>query len=227
MRFLLLIVMVITQAACVCISGRDGDSATPAEEFHLVPGPMGPVPASERLAFDPPPADFDSGRNDDPRVIAERAFLVPSAYEPGQLVDAEVIRFSDGDTFTARVDGREVRIRFWFIDTPESAYPGRWPEQPFSQDAAEFTQAFIDGRAVMLRMKGELTYGREVAEVIVDGYSLNRELVRNGLAWWYNRYVPEDSDLMRLQEEAAAEQRGLWSDENAMPPWQWRRHDHN
>jgi hypothetical protein len=55
-----------------------------------------------------------------------------------------------------------------------------------------------------------------------DGRSLNREMLRLGLAWWFRQYAPTDSDLQRLQREARQAGRGLWADSGAVPPWEWR-----
>ena len=67
-------------------------------------------------------------------------------------------------------------------------------------------------------------YGRTVAVVILpDGRSLNAELVRAGLAWWYRRYAPDDETLERLEREAREARRGLWGDPEPIPPWEWRR----
>jgi hypothetical protein len=39
-------------------------------------------------------------------------------------------------------------------------------------------------------------YGRTVAEVVLpDGRSLNHELVRGGMAWWFRKYAPDDREL--------------------------------
>ena len=52
---------------------------------------------------------------------------------------------------------------------------------------------------------------------------MNREMVRQGLAWWFARYAPADTELARLEAEAKAARRGLWSQPNPVPPWNWRR----
>ena len=45
-------------------------------------------------------------------------------------------------------------------------------------------------------------YRRTVADVILpDGRSLNREMVREGMAWWYRQYAPNDTELERLEAE--------------------------
>jgi hypothetical protein len=69
-------------------------------------------------------------------------------------------------------------------------------------------------------------YGRLVGEVLLpDGRSLNRELVRTGLAWWYRPYAPNDPTLAQLEAEARTAKRGLWADAQPVPPWQWRKGD--
>ncbi|MFW5729528.1 MAG: thermonuclease family protein, partial [Spirochaetota bacterium] len=67
-------------------------------------------------------------------------------------------------------------------------------------------------------------YGRAVGRVILpDGGDLNRILVYNGYAWWYEQYAPDDDDLERLQAHARTEERGLWRQDDPIPPWEWRR----
>lgn len=56
-----------------------------------------------------------------------------------------------------------------------------------------------------------------------DGRSLNEELVRAGLAWWYLAYTPNDTNLAQLAAQAREAQRGLWADVEPVPPGQWRK----
>jgi hypothetical protein len=70
-------------------------------------------------------------------------------------------------------------------------------------------------------------YGRTVAQVFVDGKDVGLEMLRQGFAWVYDRYITEASTEVqetyrKAQEEAKAEQRGLWSDPNSIPPWIFR-----
>jgi endonuclease YncB( thermonuclease family) len=49
-----------------------------------------------------------------------------------------------------------------------------------------------------------------LAEIILpDGRNLNRELVRAGLAWWYQRYARRETVLQNLEQEARDAKRGL------------------
>ena len=48
------------------------------------------------------------------------------------------------------------------------------------------------------------------------------------MCWWYRKYAGEQSpvgqNLYEVAEAKAKEERkGLWSDPDPVPPWQWRR----
>ena len=61
------------------------------------------------------------------------------------------------------------------------------------------------------------------AEIILpDGRNLNRELVRAGLAWWYQRYARRETVLQDLEQEARDAKRGLWSEPKPVALWEWR-----
>ena len=72
--------------------------------------------------------------------------------------------------------------------------------------------------------RGTDRFGRLIADVLLpDGRSLNRELVKAGLAWWYRRYAADDWLLKELEAAARTARRGLWVDAKPVPPWEWRR----
>lgn len=65
-------------------------------------------------------------------------------------------------------------------------------------------------------------YRRTIADVILpDGTVLNQELVKVGLAWWYEKYS-RDTTLRDLQEQSRQANRGLWVYPDPIPPWEWR-----
>ena len=63
--------------------------------------------------------------------------------------------------------------------------------------------------------------GRILGNVYVGEVNVNRELVVAGLAWRY-RYARRP-DFDKLETEARAAKRGLWSDPHAIDPWQFRQ----
>ncbi len=127
----------------------------------------------------------------------------------------KVVGVSDGDTITVLHNGKGERIRLHGIDCPEK-------RQAFGNRAKQFTSNLVFAKTVTVQAVDRDRYGRTVAEVLLpDGRSLNRELVRAGLAWMYRRYS-NDQSLSDLEEEARVARRGLWVDANPIPPWEWR-----
>lgn len=135
---------------------------------------------------------------------------------PRELVGS-VVKVLDGDTITILVDEVEHKIRLYGIDCPESA-------QPFGQKAKKYALEQVARKTVVVDVRDQDRYGRMVGVVTLpDGRNLNRELVRSGFAWWYERYAPDDSQLKALELEAREARRGLWADPRPVPPWEWRR----
>lgn len=130
---------------------------------------------------------------------------------------AQVVGVSDGDTIKVVKDGHQVRIRLAEIDCPELH------GQPFGKAAKRFTLNLVANQVVEVRQVDTDRYGRVVAEILLpDGRSLNRLLVENGLAWWYRAYS-RDASLGELEAQAREAKRGLWSEPNPQPPWEFRR----
>jgi hypothetical protein len=56
--------------------------------------------------------------------------------------------------------------------------------------------------------------------------SVGEELVKNGAAWWYQKYS-SNSKLRELEREARYRKCGLWVEKNPMAPWDWRTQKKN
>jgi endonuclease YncB( thermonuclease family) len=129
---------------------------------------------------------------------------------------AKVIGITDGDTLTVLKAKHQVKIRLNGIDAPESG-------QDFGSRAKQAASDRAFGKEVTVRVLDKDRYGRTVADTILpNGKSLNQEMVREGMAWWYRHYAPADQTLAKLEHEAKAAKRGLWSQANPIPPWDWR-----
>ena len=131
-------------------------------------------------------------------------------------INGRVTSVSDGDTVRVLSDGQVHKIRFYGIDAPES-------DQKFGPEAKKFTADRIKGKYVTVRVKEKDQYGRVVGEIFHDGESLNRLLVKNGLAWWYEYYSQGDLDLKRLHAAAKEARKGLWAQEDPQEPSDFRR----
>jgi endonuclease YncB( thermonuclease family) len=129
-----------------------------------------------------------------------------------------VVGISDGDTLTARCGTpgayEQLKVRLAEIDAPEK-------RQPFGQRSREHLSDLCFQKQAEIRPASKDRYGRTVARVICAGQDANAAQVRAGLAWAYTRYLTDPS-IAQLERGARAAHRGLWSDAEPMPPWEWR-----
>jgi micrococcal nuclease len=129
---------------------------------------------------------------------------------------ARVVRVVDGDTIVASVGGREERVRYIGMDTPEDVKPGT-PVQCYSRRAAAENRRLVAGRRVRLVPDAEARdrYGRLLAYVYRagDGLFVNAELVRLGYArpLTIPPNVAHEAEIARLARAARRGGRGLWS----------------
>lgn len=149
------------------------------------------------------------------RPLALALLLIAPACAP-ESYPAKVVGISDGDTLTVLRGREQVRVRLHGIDCPES-------RQDFGTRARQLAADLAFGEVVTVEPVDTDRYGRIVAVVTLpDGRTLNHELVKAGLAWWYRRYAPDDRTLAALEAEARAARLGLWSQPEPTPPWEWR-----
>src|SRR4051794_10616218 len=96
-----------------------------------------------------------------------------------------VVRVVDGDTIHVLLGGREEKVRYIGIDTPESVKPGT-PVQCFAKRASAFNERLVEGERVRVVRDAEARdrYGRLLAYVYRarDGLFVNAALVRGGYA---------------------------------------------
>lgn len=133
-----------------------------------------------------------------------------------ETFSGKCVKVLDGDTIEVMHGNTAKRIRLAGVDCPEKS-------QDFGKRAKEFTAQQAYGQDVTILTHNTDRYGRTIAQVILpDGRSLNTELVRNGLAWWYRRYSA-DATLAKLEQNARETKSGLWSAPEPTPPWLYRR----
>jgi micrococcal nuclease len=121
------------------------------------------------------------------------------------------VRVADGDTVRVRIDGgREERVRYIGIDTPEVT-----SGECFADEATAFNERLVAGREVRLELGAEERdrYGRLLAYVYAEDVLVNAELLRKGYAQPLT--VPPNvrfaGRFKRLARDARREGRGLWA----------------
>jgi endonuclease YncB( thermonuclease family) len=126
-----------------------------------------------------------------------------------------VTEVHDGDSITLANSQHTYRIRLLDIDAPEL-------EQPRGLDSRTSLRDLCLLKAATVETQGEDRYGRTLARIQCAGVDANVEQVRRGWAWVFRRYVPKDSSLFEVEYAARLDRRGLWGDDDVVPPWEWR-----
>jgi endonuclease YncB( thermonuclease family) len=144
-------------------------------------------------------------------VVGLLWLVVPVLVQAEQFT-GKVVGLSDGDTLSVSREGKAVKVRLHGVDTPEKA-------QAFGTQAQQRTGELAFQQTVTVVIRDTDRYGRVVGEVLLpDGRSLNQELVKAGMAWWYRQYAPNDTTLAQLEADARTAKRGLWADAHPVPP---------
>jgi micrococcal nuclease len=148
---------------------------------------------------------------------------VPIKLDIPTLSDAKaplykVLEVTDGDTIVVSKGGKEVRVRFMGMDTPEKSTTRYGYPEYYGQEAYEHALALIRESDSQVHLTYDKTkqdkYGRDLAYVwLKDGRMLNALMVADGYAYSYTsspkpQYVDQFLALMRDSRER---NRGLWA----------------
>ena len=113
-------------------------------------------------------------------------------------------------------NNKKYKVRFYGIDAPEAA-------QNFGMVSRDNLRKKILGQDVTLKVVSQDRYGRVVCKVMFRGRYINREMVSEGMAWYYADYAKNEYELSLAQEEARSSAAGLWKNSDPQPPWEWRK----
>jgi micrococcal nuclease len=120
------------------------------------------------------------------------AFQVQAAPQYGTVTVSKVISVYDGDTFRVNIDslppivGKNIAIRVNGVDTPEIRGKCQY-EKDLALEARDFVRGKLaNAKEIKLTNLQRGKYFRVVANVVVDGVSLELELLDNGLAYEYS-----------------------------------------
>ncbi|BAZ16798.1 nuclease [Calothrix sp. NIES-4071] len=156
-------------------------------------------------------------------ALALLGSLIPVFAKQSSFVS--VVRVKDGDGVVVNKNGKEVEVHLACIDAPE-------PTQPWGQESTEkLKQLLPPGQKVELRETGKDRYNRTVAELFLNGQSVNLRMVQDGDAVVYPEYLNncESTKNQYWQAEGYAkiQKSGFWSQENLVMPWDFRRGKRN
>lgn len=125
----------------------------------------------------------------------------------------KVLRVVDGDTIVIDYKGKEEKVRFIGVDTPETKHPEKGVEF-YGKEAYQFTKSLLEGEKVSLKFDVQKRdkYGRLLAYVYKGDIFVNELLVKEGYARVLT--VPPNvkyaEHFLSLERKARAEGKGLW-----------------
>lgn len=120
----------------------------------------------------------------------------------------------DGDTIVVEVYGKQEKVRFIGVDTPETVDP-RKSVQFYGKEASDFTRSQLEGREVELEFDFDPRdkYDRLLAYVWLDGVNFDSELIRLGYGRAYLRFpFRYFQEFEMVGREAEKNKLGIWSD---------------
>ncbi|EAI5357880.1 thermonuclease [Campylobacter upsaliensis] len=107
----------------------------------------------------------------------------------------------------------KLKIRLYGIDAPEL-------KQAYGKEAKEFLSALVLKQEVSLIIENKDKYNRFVGTLFLKGQDINKEMVKNGYAHAYESFSKK---YLAEQADAKMFKLGLWQDERAVKPSEFRK----
>jgi micrococcal nuclease len=131
---------------------------------------------------------------------------LPPGFTLESLQWAEVEEIIDGDTIDVRIDGRELRLRYFGVDAPERG-------ERCYREAVDRNEQLLGGTVLLLAdVRTQDEGGRLLRYVFLeDGTSVDATLVAEGFGTAWRQDGRYRDEIVRLENEARANGRGcLW-----------------
>lgn len=145
--------------------------------------------------------------------------------EPLRSIGGIVAKVSDGDTIQVEDSlGTKLKVRLYGIDAPETE-KGNKPGQPHGDESYRALQSKVLGQKVRLDVLDIDKYRRLVALVWMSDRNINHEMITEGHAWAYRKYLDQTrrAEFISSEEQARKNRLGLWQQDYPQPPWEFRK----
>jgi len=145
--------------------------------------------------------------------------LSPPSYAVIRTVEGTVYKVSDGDTLQVITSaGNKLRIRLYGCDAPETPKINRRtgqimkPGQPYGEEATQAVTSKVYGKDVRVDIIDIDRYRRMVSMIWLEKRNINLEMVREGYAEAYRKYLkePYTSEFIKAEQEARSKRKGIW-----------------
>lgn len=135
--------------------------------------------------------------------------------EKGERFEVSLSKTVDGDTAWFYIEGQETKVRFLYIDTPESTNQ----IEPYGIEASQFVAKKLESASKIeleLNIDGNQydKYDRLLAWVFVDGKLLQEEIAKNGFCekfYDYGYVYTYKNEIIKADQEARKNQQGIYS----------------
>jgi micrococcal nuclease len=133
----------------------------------------------------------------------------------------ELISVHDGDTFNAKYQSREIRIRLACVDAPEL-------KQPLGKPSKAALEKFLSGGGLSIEIVGT-SYDRQVANVYSGDRSAAIHLADLGMAYPTTTYKSSCKTdwpgILEASRAAKILKLGVYKFGNDVPPWEFRKQE--
>ena len=137
------------------------------------------------------------------------------------VVKGTVTKVHDGDSIHITPVGKKrVIIRLAAIDAPEV-------RQSHGIASRNYLRELIMNRQVTAQCNKVDNYKRQICVVLKDIQDINLEMLEAGNAWYYEKFKKEQSSrnqrkYQKAVKAARKKKLGLWADNTAIAPWDFR-----
>ena len=153
-------------------------------------------------------------------TFAFLCFLGNSHARDSNIFEFYVLNVVDGDTIKVKFENKIKKIRLSAIDAPEM-------KQRSGKESKKFLYDLIYKKKIKFHKLGIDRFGRFLGIIYLNNKDVNLEMVLNGHAWVYRKYlrtIPKKyRNLYKSAEKDAKNSKiGLWKNTDVQPPWIWR-----
>jgi len=137
-----------------------------------------------------------------------------------RLLGGKVVEIIDGKTAIVEIQSSgRLTVVLQFIEIPES-------EQPLHQTVKGHLEKLILDKHVQVLPRA-ITQAQTVGQIFVGDVDVSQQMIRDGAAWYAlpekGGQNPAESAIYQNTESLArSEKRGVWSNANLKPAWEFR-----
>ncbi|MDM7987334.1 MAG: thermonuclease family protein [Smithella sp.] len=145
---------------------------------------------------------------------------VPTSKAAIRTVTGTITKITDGDTVHLTTpEQTKLKVRLYGIDAPETDKinnkTGRVniPGQPYGDESMNALANKIMGKKVKVDILDIDKYRRMVGMIYLENRNINLEMIREGYAEAFIEYLkePYKSDFLKVERDARAAKKGIWS----------------